>query len=103
QVRRELTDLARRHYGPQGGAAHHHSVPPQGAGQDAGAALDRPDVRDEPSRLAVWAELHEKAGALAEAEREVFDLIYYQGLTHAEAAALLGVSTKTVQRGWLRA
>jgi RNA polymerase sigma-70 factor (ECF subfamily) len=38
--------------------------------------------------------------ALPEEEREVFELIWYQGLTHADAAGLLGVSTKTVQRGW---
>ena len=35
---------------------------------------------------------------LPEAEREVFDLVRIQGLTHAEAGDLLGVSAKTVQR-----
>ncbi len=35
---------------------------------------------------------------LPEEEREVFDLIRIQGMTHKEAAELLGVSTKTVQR-----
>jgi RNA polymerase sigma factor (sigma-70 family) len=36
--------------------------------------------------------------ALPEAEREVINLVCVQGLTHAEAADLLGVSAKTVQR-----
>jgi RNA polymerase sigma-70 factor (ECF subfamily) len=36
--------------------------------------------------------------ALPEAEREVVNLVRVQGLTHAEAADLLGVSAKTVQR-----
>ena len=36
--------------------------------------------------------------ALPEAEREVVNLVSVQGLTHAEAADLLGVSAKTVQR-----
>jgi len=36
--------------------------------------------------------------ALPEGEREVFELVNVQGLSHAEAAALLAVSTKTVQR-----
>jgi RNA polymerase sigma-70 factor (ECF subfamily) len=36
--------------------------------------------------------------ALPEAEREVVSLVRVQGLTHAEAAELLGVSAKTVQR-----
>jgi RNA polymerase sigma-70 factor (ECF subfamily) len=40
---------------------------------------------------------------LPEDEREVFDLIRIQGLTHAEAAAVVGVSEKTVQRRLNRA
>lgn len=35
---------------------------------------------------------------LPEDERETFDLVRIQGLTHVEAAELLGVSPKTVQR-----
>jgi len=35
---------------------------------------------------------------LPEDEREVFDLIRVQGMSHAEAAEIVGVSTKTVQR-----
>src|SRR5262245_23972384 len=40
---------------------------------------------------------------LPEDEREVFDLVGIQGLTHAEAAAVAGVSEKTVQRRLHRA
>lgn len=40
---------------------------------------------------------------LPEDVREVFDLIRIQGMTQLEAAALLGVSTKTVQRRLNRA
>jgi RNA polymerase sigma-70 factor (ECF subfamily) len=40
---------------------------------------------------------------LPEDEREVFDLVGIQGLTHAEAAAVVGVSQKTVQRRLNRA
>jgi RNA polymerase sigma-70 factor (ECF subfamily) len=36
-------------------------------------------------------------------EREVFDLVGIQGLTHAEAAGVVGVSEKTVQRRLNRA
>jgi RNA polymerase sigma-70 factor (ECF subfamily) len=35
---------------------------------------------------------------LPEDEGEVFSLVRIQGLTHAEAAGILGVTTKTVQR-----
>ena len=40
---------------------------------------------------------------LPEDEREVFDLVGIQGLTHAEAAAVVGVSERTVQRRLHRA
>src|SRR5262249_4201160 len=40
---------------------------------------------------------------LPEDEREVFDLVGIQGLMHAEAAAVVGVSVKTVQRRLNRA
>src|SRR5262249_31342280 len=38
--------------------------------------------------------------SLPEDEREAFDLVRVQGLTHTEAAQVLGVSTVTVKR-WL--
>jgi RNA polymerase sigma factor (sigma-70 family) len=40
----------------------------------------------------------EAIDSLPEDEREAFDLVRIQGLTHAEAAELLGVAPKTVQR-----
>jgi RNA polymerase sigma factor (sigma-70 family) len=35
---------------------------------------------------------------LPEEDREMFELVRFQGLTHVEAAAVVGVSVKTVQR-----
>ena len=40
---------------------------------------------------------------LPEPEREAFELVRIQGLTHAEAAAVVGVSERTVQRRLNRA
>ena len=40
---------------------------------------------------------------LPEEEREVFDLLWYQGLTQAEAAGLLHVNVRTLKRRWLSA
>ena len=40
---------------------------------------------------------------LPEEEREVFDLVRIQGMTQVEAAEVLGVSNKTVQRRLNRA
>src|SRR5262249_22104976 len=59
---------------------------------------DRADLSWEPSRLAAWSEFHEQIGALPDEEREVFDLLWYQGLSQAEAAELLEVSGRTVKR-----
>jgi RNA polymerase sigma-70 factor (ECF subfamily) len=97
-----MIDLVRHHFGPLGAAAFHATHPPADSGQSSSAAGhgDRADLTHEPSQMAAWAEFHESAGNLPAEMGEVFDLIFYQGLSHAEAAGLLGVSTKTVQRRW---
>jgi RNA polymerase sigma factor (sigma-70 family) len=40
---------------------------------------------------------------LSDEEREVIDLLWYQGLTQGEAAEVLGVSEKTINRRWMAA
>lgn len=94
QIRRELIDLAYRYYGPQGLGAHHSShveTPEPG------------DSTQDPGRLAVWTEFHQRVESLPEEEREAFDCLWYQGLTHREAAALLGISEATMKRRWVAA
>jgi RNA polymerase sigma factor (sigma-70 family) len=100
QIRRELIDLARHYYGPEGpGNAHQTNNPSLGSSQDdRSPAYECADNSCEPSQLAAWSEFHEKAGELPDEEREVFDLIWYQGLSYPEAAEVLQVSTKTVMR-----
>lgn len=98
QIRRELIDLARHYYGPQGLGANHASGVSDKNGQPA--VHDLPDSTFEPSGLAEWCELHEQIERLGETEREVVDLLFYQGLTQAEAAVLLDVTVRTVQRRW---
>jgi len=101
-IRRELLDLARHYYGPQGRGAHHASWGPDGSAtaEDDSGPLAPADLSQEPSRLAAWGEFHEQIGALPDEERETFDLLWYQGLSQAEAAELLGVSERTVKRRW---
>jgi RNA polymerase sigma factor (sigma-70 family) len=102
-IRRELIDLARHHFGPESSGAH-HATP--GPAKDVGAesatppAYEKVDSADGPEQLAVWEEFHRQADALPDEEREVFDLLWYQGLAQAEAATLLGVSERTVKRRW---
>src|SRR5207302_1154946 len=100
-IRRELLDLAKHYYGPQGQGAKHATV---GGGHDSEnappPAFDRPDSADEPARLAAWTEFHSQIERLPEEEREVFDLVWYQELSQAEAAELLKVSERTIKRRW---
>ncbi|MBI2808294.1 MAG: sigma-70 family RNA polymerase sigma factor [Planctomycetes bacterium] len=95
QIRRELLDLARHYYGPEGMGAHHESH-----ADGSQAPPDPADARHEPGSLAQWTELHEQIGALPDEEREVVGLLFYQGLPQNEAAEMLGISLRTLQRRW---
>jgi RNA polymerase sigma factor (sigma-70 family) len=96
QIRRELIDLARHYYGPEGIGANQDSKPEvRGPGSH-----DPADVREGPTSLAQWTELHALIEALPPEEREIMGLIFYQGFAQAEAAEVLNVSVRTVQRRW---
>jgi RNA polymerase sigma-70 factor (ECF subfamily) len=102
QIRRELIDLARHYTGPQGLAANYSSRAgiegPDGTG--AHTRLEPSDSTHDPGRLAEWTDLHRQVELLPETLRAVVDLLYYQGLTQAEAAEALGISERTVKRHW---
>lgn len=98
QIRRELLDLARHYYGPEGMGANHAS---QADAEPSGTPLyEKADQSLEPSNLAEWCEFHRHIDELPGEEREVIDLLFYQGLTQAEAAIILNVTVRTVQRRW---
>lgn len=100
-IRRELLDLAKHYYGPRGEGANHASVADQEDSDHRPAnPLEPPDVNDEPSRLAAWTEFHRYIDALPDEEREMFDLLWYQGLSQAEAAQVLQISERTIKRRW---
>jgi RNA polymerase sigma-70 factor (ECF subfamily) len=99
QIRRALIDLARHYYGPEGEGAKHHTD----GQQPEQRLLKIPDRSGRPETLDAWAMFHEAVERLPDAEREVFNLLWYQGLTHAQAAEALGVTTKTIQRRWIAA
>jgi RNA polymerase sigma factor (sigma-70 family) len=102
-IRRELLDLAKHYYGPRGLGANYASAD-QGADQSqAGPAADQPAADDDPGQLEAWAAFHEQVERLPAEEKEVFDLLWYQELPQAEAAALLKVSERTVKRRWASA
>ena len=100
-IRRELLDLVKHHYGPQGQGANYATKADRSDDETrSGEAPDAAALTHEPGRLAAWTEFHQAVEALPDEEREVFDLLWYQGLPQAEAAALLGVSDRTVKRRW---
>ncbi len=99
QIRRVLIDLTRHHFGPEGEAT--HQIPPGQNGQ--GVMPDPADKSEDPYQLARWSELHEYIAGREEGERELFELIYYQGLNQAEASAMLDLPVRTLQRSWQRA
>jgi RNA polymerase sigma factor (sigma-70 family) len=96
QVRRELLDLSKHHYGPEGEAANHHTdgIP---ADQDGGSLHDR---AEEPDDLSGWSGFHAHVEKLPEDEQEVVNLIFYEGLTQDEAARVLEISVRTLKRRW---
>jgi RNA polymerase sigma-70 factor (ECF subfamily) len=103
-IRRELLDLAKHYYGPQGLGTLYKSAPDGTTiGEQTPAAVDPADVTHDPSRLDSWAEFHRQVSALPEELAEVFDLIWYQGLSRTEAAEVIGVSERTLMRRWQEA
>ena len=102
-IRRELLDLARHYFGAEGPAANHASgmLAPPG---DEGTAQEPADPRGDAARHVedLW-DLHEQVEGLPEPERTVVDLLVYQELSQTEAAALMGVDARSVQRYWQKA
>ena len=64
---------------------------------------DRDDPSADPAQLACWTEFHERIEHLPAAQREVFELRFYHGLTNRQIAELLGLAEKPVSRLWLAA
>jgi RNA polymerase sigma-70 factor (ECF subfamily) len=84
-MRWELNDLARRLDSQPGAVAVIDGMVPAPASSGSGLT---PECRH----------MIEAIEALPRDEREAFDLVRIQGMTHAEAAEMLGVAPKTVKR-----
>jgi RNA polymerase sigma-70 factor (ECF subfamily) len=84
-MRWELNDLARRFDQQSAASSLREELVPAPPGSDSGLS---PDGR----------RILEAIEGLPEAEREAFDLVRIQGMTHAEAGQVLGVSVRTVKR-----
>jgi len=101
QLRRELKDLARHYFGPEGQGANHASTAPK-SGKSTLEPLnhEQGDTTCNPEKLAIWTEFHAAVETLPEIEQKVFDLLWYHELPQAEAAEILQVSERQVRRYW---
>jgi DNA-directed RNA polymerase specialized sigma24 family protein len=61
------------------------------------------DSTGEPVTEEAQKHFHEAVGRLPEAEKEAFRLIWYDLLTHEEAAGQLGIPLSAFRRVWVRA
>jgi RNA polymerase sigma-70 factor (ECF subfamily) len=101
QIRRELIDLARHHFGPLGPGGKHYTDGTGRAPDDPGGVLHGyPAEEGEPSSLEEWTEFHKQVERLPDAEREVLNLLWYGKLSQKKAAEELGISLETVKRRW---
>lgn len=99
QIRRELLDLKKHHFGVEGGGTNHHTdhQPSDEQGGSLHARIEEPDD------ISTWSEFHEHVDRLPEEQKEVVTLLFYEGLTQEEASVILGVSERTIKRRWQEA
>lgn len=101
KTREVLLDVARRE--KRRGAGANCEGLGQGEGLHGTPLNEVADTSDDPARMAQWTEFHQKVGELPPMEREVVDLYWYQGLTQAQTAGIMGLTQKDVSRLWIKA
>lgn len=100
QIHRELIDLSRHYFGPQGAGAKHHTDRVDATGSGGPTIERQADTHAEPESLEEWTAFHEAVHQLPDAEREVFQLYWYEGLDQKAIASLLDVSERTIKNRW---
>ncbi|MDM4017701.1 RNA polymerase sigma factor [Roseiconus lacunae] len=94
QIRRELLNFAQRHSRKGSYAANHESC-----------LGSLPSIQDRPDHptLEEWGRFHQCVEELPKGVLEVFEMIWYTGLSQQEAALQLGISLRQCQRRWTTA
>jgi RNA polymerase sigma-70 factor (ECF subfamily) len=100
-MRDVLCDQLRKACGRDGN--HPAVLPLDGGPSDTGPRYEPFSSTADPEKVRRWTEFHEAVARLPDELRAAFDLLWYQGLTQAEAAALLGVAVPTVKLRWMKA
>jgi len=100
-MRDVLCDLLRKAYGR--GDNHPAALPLDGGPSDAEPRYEPSSSTFDGKKVRRWTEFHEAVARLPDDLRAVFDLLWYQELSQAEAAALLGIAVPTVKLRWMKA
>ena len=94
-MRDVLCDLLRKAYGRDDNRP--AVLPLDGGLSDSGPQYEPASSTLDGEKLRRWTEFHEAAARLPD------DLLWYQELSQAEAAALLGIAVPTVKLRWMKA
>ena len=79
------------------------ALPLDGGPSDTGPRHEPSSSTLDAEKVQRWTEFHEAVARLLDELRAVFDLLWYQELSQAEAAALLGIGAPTVKLRWMQA
>jgi RNA polymerase sigma-70 factor (ECF subfamily) len=100
-MRDVLCDLLRKAYGRDDNRP--TVLPLEGGASDTGPGYEPSSRTADGEQVRRWTEFHEAVGRLPDDLRVVFDLLWYQEMSQAEAAALLGIVVPTVKLRWMKA
>jgi RNA polymerase sigma-70 factor (ECF subfamily) len=100
-MRDVLCDLLRKVYGRDDN--HPAVLRLDGAPGDTGPEHEPTTSTFEGQKLRRWTEFHEAVARLPADLRAVFDLLWYQEMSQAEAAELLSIAVPTVKLRWMKA
>jgi RNA polymerase sigma-70 factor (ECF subfamily) len=78
-------------------------LPLEGGHADTGPSFEPSSSTLDVEKLRRWTEFHEAVARLPDDLRAVFDLLWYQETSQAEAAILLGIAVPTVKLRWMKA
>jgi RNA polymerase sigma-70 factor (ECF subfamily) len=99
-MRDVMCDLLRKAYGRDDN--HPAALPLDGGSSDTGPSHEPSSSTFDGEKLRRWSEFHEAVARLPDDLRAVFDLLWYQEMSQAEAAALLGIAVRTVKLRWMK-
>ena len=99
QMRRSLSDMARKQFGQFKGLES-NQIDPHNEVADRPVLTQIDDQRNAPGIIMSWPVFHDAAAQLPYLERTAFDLIFYHGLPRIEVGTLMNLSVRQVARYW---